>query len=185
MTNTAEYATYIIDLTDAMLNHRRGLSPQQINHLETIQRRAVEFITSFFLHEKADLDTLHNYLSYDAIQPISIIIGYSEYMLIGAAENMLPTYREAVEELRDCGYALRDDIQDMLADLLEFMENIGYESKSQAQSIQPVQKSQAKVIQPLAPRTASQEDATQPSRLIQPLAPKTEQKPIQRLQPLP
>jgi hypothetical protein len=186
---TTDYASYVIDLIDAMLNHRQGLNLQQVGHLETIHRRTVEFVTTFLLHEKADLDTLYAYLSYDAIQPISIIIGYSEYMLIYGAETLLPAYREAVEEIRDCGYTLRDDMQNMLEELVEFMESIGYESetKSLVQAVQLVQaiapreeitQAPHKPVQALAPR---QELTPQPSRLIQPLTPKVGPKPIQRL----
>lgn len=192
MAETTEYASYVIDLTDAMLEHRSNLDTQQISHLKTINRRAVEFVTTFLLHEKADLDTLYNYFSSDAIQPISIIIGYSEYMLICGSETMLPAYREAIEEIRECGYALRDDMQTMLDELVEFMETIGYESKAQA--TQPVQVIAAKEditevprkpIQAIAPK----EEITElPRKPIQALAPKEEitevpRKPIQRLQP--
>lgn len=192
MPDTTEYASYVIDLTDAMLDHRRGLNTQQVSHLETINRRAVEFVTTFLLHEKADLDTLYTYFSYDSIQPISIIIGYSEYMLICSDETMLPAYREAIEEIRDCGYALRDDMQGMLEELTAFMDTIGYERKDQA--AQPVQAIAAKEeitevprkpIQALAPK----EEITQtPRQPIQPLAPKEEiteapRKPIQPLAP--
>lgn len=186
MATTIEYASYIIDLTDAMLNHRRGLNLQQIDHLETINRRTVDFVTSFLLHEKADLDSLFSYLNHDVMQPIAVIIGYSEFMLMGGAGGMMPAYRDAVEEIRDCGYNLQYDVQAMLEELIEFMESIGYERVTRAQQIQPVQPppQAAKTIQPLAPKQPIKEcdDSTQPSR---PNAVQSAQsKPIRRLEPL-
>jgi hypothetical protein len=197
MTTTTDCASYIIDLSDAMLNHRNGLNAQQISHLETINRRAVEFVTEFLLHENSDLDTLFNFLSHEAIQPISIIIGYSEYMLIGGAETMRPVFREAVEEICDCGYSLRDDMQLMLEELVDFMDSIGYEHQDITTAVQPVQPAKLKPIQALAPKEeitdvprkpiqalAPKEDITEvPRKPIQALAPKAAPKPIQRLQP--
>jgi hypothetical protein len=185
MTTTTQCATYIIDLSDAMLNHRQGLSAQQIAHLETINRRTVEFVTEFLLHENSDLDTLFNFLSFQAIQPISIIIGFSEYMLIGGTESMLPVYREAIEEICDCGYSLRDDMQLMLEELVDFMDSIGYEHADVRQIPQTTQTSTIKPIQALAPK---EEITDIPRKPAQSFAPKEEitdvpRKPIQALAP--
>jgi hypothetical protein len=185
MTTTTDCASYIIDLSDAMLNHRTGLNAQQIGHLETINRRAVEFVTEFLLHENSDLDTLFDFLSHEAIQPISIIIGYSEYMLIGGAESMQPVFREAVEEICDCGYSLRDDMQLLLEELVDFMDSIGYEHKDATPIPQTAQTTTFKAIQPLAPK---EEITDIPRKPAQGFAPKEEitdvpRKPIQALAP--
>jgi hypothetical protein len=191
MTNTVDYAVYVIDLTDAMLNHRKGLNAQQIDHLGTINRRAVDFVTSFLQHENADLDTLFSYLSHDAMAPIALIIGYSEFMLMGGAGGMLPAYRDAMQEIRDCGYALQEDMQNMMEELQEFMESIGYERQTKTGQAAKVQESK-----PIQAIVAKEEETQPPSpKRIQPLAPKVSEsqvvtaqnspKPIQKIQSLP
>lgn len=125
---TLEYASYVIELTTAMLEHKRRLNTMHIDQIDTIRRRAVQFVTDMMLHENRPLDELVSYLNHDAMSPITIVIGFSELLLMEA--TMPQAFLEAMEEIRDCGYLIRDDIYDLRAQLLEFMENIGLKHRS-------------------------------------------------------
>ena len=131
--NTVEYGTYVIDLTAAMLEHKQRLNDMQIDQIETIHRRAVQFVTEFLQHENAPLDDLLSYLNHDAMSPITIVIGFSEMLLMEAAGPMPKPFMEAMDEIRDCGYNIRDDIYEMQEELLAFMESIGMTHKSRSE----------------------------------------------------
>lgn len=121
MENTVECATYVIDLTQAMLEYRQGLSDEQYEHIITINRRAVEFITSLIHNQSMSLDKFASYLNHDAMSPLTIVIGYSEVLLAGMCGDLPSDYREAIEQVRDCGQMLREDIQEMHTALRELL----------------------------------------------------------------
>lgn len=129
---TVEYGTYVIDLTAAMLEHRNRLTEEQAEQIETVHKRAIQFVTEFLQHENADLDTLLSYLNHDALSPVTIIIGSAEVMVMGMLGKMPKPFMDAIEEIRECGYLLRDDLYDMQRELIEFMESIGMQHQPRA-----------------------------------------------------
>lgn len=125
MSQMIEYGAYIIDLTDAMLEHRQGLNHEQIQRLQMMNRRAVDFVTTFLQHENASAPTLLNYLNHDAQNPLRIIMACSQMLISGNCGQMLPDYTQGVQEIFDCVCAIVEDVQQMRMDLQNFMETIG------------------------------------------------------------
>ena len=127
MAKSVEYGTYIIDLTGAMLEHRRRLEPNQVEHIKLIRNNAVNFVTDYLRHENAPLDRLMKFLSYDAQSSITIIIRACEMLSAGMYGELPGAFKEAIREIGDCGYAMHDDIQTTKEELEQFMTTIGLE----------------------------------------------------------
>ncbi len=108
-----DHATLIIDISLALIEHRRGLNDSQVASVETIHRRAVEFITSLIHNREMPLNTFASYLNHDARTPLTVIIGYSEVMLSDMLGELSPPYRDAIQQICDCGYILDEDITEM------------------------------------------------------------------------
>jgi hypothetical protein len=125
LTSSVEYATYIIDLSMAMLEHRVGLTDAQAQRLQMIHGRAVDFLTDYIQHESSNLPELLEYLSQDAQTPLRIIIGCSDMILNGSCGLIQETYAEAIEEIRDCGSIIQNDMEDMRASLQNLMSDLG------------------------------------------------------------
>jgi len=111
--NTVEYGSYIIDIIDAMLEHKHGMTNDQIEHVLTIRRRAVGFITDFLQAEAQPLEQFRSYLSHDAMSPITIVIGYAEILLMDSFGELTGPYRDAMDEILKCGYAMKEDIHEL------------------------------------------------------------------------
>jgi hypothetical protein len=125
MTSTIEYATYIIDLSMAMLEHRIGLTDAQAQRLQMIHGRTVDFLTEYIQHESSNLSELLIYLSQDAQTPLRIIIGCSDMILNGSCGEVQEAYADAIEEIRDCGYIIQNDVEDMYENLQNLMSDLG------------------------------------------------------------
>lgn len=125
MASAVEYATYIIDLTDAMLEHRQGLNEPQVQRLQMIQRRTVDFLTDYMQHESSSLSNLLSYLGDEAPKPLRIIMGCCDMLLSGNYGVMQPAYLEAVQEILDCGYEIQNEVEEMYENLRDFMQNMG------------------------------------------------------------
>jgi signal transduction histidine kinase len=134
MASFIHYAVYIIDLTDAMLTNSSGLNEQQVDFIQTIHRRSVQFVTDFLQYENGSLDHYLSYLNHDAMSPLSVIIGYSEFMLMGGAGDIQTEYREAVEEIRNCGHYLRDQVTRTQKRVLKFMKQAGIIHRSRGRA---------------------------------------------------
>ena len=107
-----EQSTFIIDLSQAVLDHSGGLKKDQVEHLEAIHRRAVEFITEFLQKQSEEIEVFRSYLNHDALSPITIIVGYADMLLMDT--QLADPYREAFQQIRDSGNTLRDLVQEML-----------------------------------------------------------------------
>jgi len=92
-----------------------------------INRRSVGFVTDFLQHEKGSLDGLVSYLNHDAMTPLTVVIGAGEVLVMGMCEPLPPAFHEAVAEILEYAYALREELLMMLDDLLHFMKRVGYE----------------------------------------------------------
>lgn len=125
MASTVEYSSYIIDLCTAMLDNPRGLTSAQIQRVSMIRRQTVNFLTDYLRHESSSLPQLLYYLGKEAASPIRIIIGCSDMILSGRCGEVQRNYGEAIGEIRDCGYAIYDDVEDMHKNLSELMSNLG------------------------------------------------------------
>lgn len=125
MGQTVDYGAYIIDLTDAMLEHGQGLTDAQIQRLQMINRRAVDFVTLYMRNEDGSAPDLLNFLSHDAQTPLRIIMGCSQMLLSGQCGPLRPVYAEAVDEIYECVCSMIADVQQMRMDLQTFMEAIG------------------------------------------------------------
>jgi hypothetical protein len=127
MANPIEYATYINDLTDSMLEHRAKLNKEQLHRIGLINHRAVEFITGYMRNEAIPAPALLQYLSVDAQEPLRAILGNCKKMLSGQCGDMEADYAEAVNEIQQCVYEMVDEIQQLCHDLRQFMATIGME----------------------------------------------------------
>jgi hypothetical protein len=125
MTSSVEYATYIIDLSMAMLEHRIGLTDAQAQRLQMIHGRAVDFLTEYIQHESSGLLELLDYLGKDAVSPLRIIIGCADMILNGQCGIVQEAYAEAIEEIRECSYCIQNDIEDMYENLQNLMSDLG------------------------------------------------------------
>jgi hypothetical protein len=125
MPNPIEYASYIIDLTNAMMGHQQGLSHEQFYRINLINHRAVTFITTYMQKENISAFALLEYLSEDAQQPLRSIRGNCKKMLAGEFGNFDDDYVEAIEEIRACAHEMVYDIQQSCRDLRQFMATIG------------------------------------------------------------
>ena len=127
MPNPIEYATYIIDLTDAMMEHRKGLNAEQFHRIGLINHRAVQFITLFMQKESVSAPALLQYLTEDAQEPLRSIRGNCKKMMSGEYGEFEPDYAEAIQEIYDCVYEMVGDVQQLCRDLKQFMAAIGIE----------------------------------------------------------
>lgn len=127
MDHIIHYGTNIIDLTQALLDHRHGLTEQQIDQVETMRRRAVEFVTDFYQMQSVPVRRLRRYLNHDALSPVTVIIGYSEVLLMGAVGELTGPYLEAVRQICDLGYALHESLQHLHDEVWAFMQEMGIE----------------------------------------------------------
>lgn len=125
MTSTTEYSSYIIDLCTAMLDNSQGLNKAQVQRVSMIRRQTINFITEYLRHESSSLPDLLYYLDKEASSPLRIIIGCSDMILSGKCGDIQQDYGDAIGEIRDCGYAIHEDIEDMHKHLSELLGNLG------------------------------------------------------------
>lgn len=125
MATAVEYASYIIDLSTAMLDHRVGLTDAQAQRLTMIHHKAVDFLTEYVQHESSNLPELLDYLGQDAQTPLRIIVGCADMILNGNCGAVQEAYGEAIEEIRDCSYSIQADIEDMHGNLHNLMSDLG------------------------------------------------------------
>lgn len=119
-----EYASQILDITSIVLQHSSGLNNDQIQHVETIQRRAFQFTGDYMQKQSVPIQELRRYLNHDALSPITVIIGYTEVLLMEANGALTGPYREAVKEINNFGYALHEEIKDMHEQVWNFMQQM-------------------------------------------------------------
>ena len=188
MAKIVDYGTYIIDLADAMIDHQQGLSNQHLSRLSVIRDRSVRFVTSCIQHENSDLETLYSFLDGDGLKSVMFVISYSEYLLMD--DSLHTAYTDAIGRIRDCGFAIRDELNQMKEDLVGFMGKIGL-------SVPQPESSSNKRIKRLQPVSALQVDyldnepeplpvqAGMPIRRLQArntTNQQSEQKPVRRIQ---
>lgn len=125
MTNAVDYASYIIDLSIAMLEHRVGLTDAQIQRLTMIHGKAVDFLTDYIQHENSNLPELLDYLGQSAQSPLQIIVGCADMILNGSCGIVQEAYADAITEIRDCGYSIQNEIEDMYESLYTLMSDLG------------------------------------------------------------
>ncbi|MCU0514726.1 MAG: hypothetical protein MUE40_19400 [Anaerolineae bacterium] len=119
MDNVVEYTTQIIDLCDLLLQHQERLSADQREHIATIYRRAVGFITEFMECQPGTIQAIASYLNHDALSPVTIMVGYSELLLMGGFGDLDEVVTEVVGYIRDYSYALMDELKDLQTLLVE------------------------------------------------------------------
>jgi len=127
MATTIDYAAHIIDLSDAMLEHREGLNDEQFKRVSVINRATVDFVTEFMQYETTSAPALLNYLTNQAARPLRAVMKNAKMMLIGECGAMENDYAEAVQEIFDCGRVIIEDVHHLRDDLQEFMKSIGME----------------------------------------------------------
>lgn len=120
-----EYASQILDITSLVLQHSSGLNSEQKQHVSTIHRRAFQFVDDYLNKQSVPVQELRQYLNHDALSPITVIIGYSEVLLMNGGGNLADPYREAIEEINNFGYALLEEIKAMHNQVWEFMQQMG------------------------------------------------------------
>lgn len=125
MATVGEYATYIIDISEAMLRYKKGLNREQFEHIKTIRRRTIDFITTFMQKQNAPPQEFGSYLNHDALSPITVIIGYAEVLLMGMEGDLPEAYQEALQNVRDCGYYLQEVIEETRDDVLGVLVSLG------------------------------------------------------------
>ena len=117
--NILQYSSYLIDLSNTLLEHRDGLTEHQAEIMDTIHRRSEQFQNDFLARYNTSIKKLASYLNHDALTPLTVIIGYSEMLLLEAAGPLEGDYREAVEYLRDCSYALHEEVVELQKIMVE------------------------------------------------------------------
>lgn len=120
-----EYASQILDITSLVLQHSSGLNCDQKNHVATIHRRAFQFVDDYLNKQSVPVQELRRYLNHDALSPITVIIGYSEVLLMEASGALADPYREAITEINNFGYALLEELKYMHEQVWDFMQQIG------------------------------------------------------------
>lgn len=121
---TLEYASQILDITSMVLQHSSGLNRDQIQHVETIHRRAYQFTSDYMQKQSVPIQELRRYLNHDALSPITVIIGYTEVLLMEASGRLAGPYREAIQEINNFGYALHEELKYMYDQVWEFMQQM-------------------------------------------------------------
>ncbi|MFW5691385.1 MAG: hypothetical protein ACOCXZ_02680 [Chloroflexota bacterium] len=117
-----EYASTIADISGAILDHRHGINDTQCEHIATIHRRALAFLNEYSSKQTLPVQQLRSYLNHDALSPVTVMIGYSEWLLGDAVGALSAPYRHAIEEMRDFAYALRDEIHYLHEHIWQFMQ---------------------------------------------------------------
>lgn len=125
MASTVEYGTYIIDLSAAMLDNPGGLTKAQGQRIVMIRRQAVNFLTDYMRHESSSLPNLLAYLSNDATEPLGILINCCNSILDGSCGTVHQNYGEAINEIRECGIAMYEEVEDMQQNLNQLMGSLG------------------------------------------------------------
>lgn len=120
-----EYASQILDITSLVLEHSSGLNRDQKQHIKTIHRRAFQFVDDYLNKQSVPVQELRHYLNHDALSPVTVIIGYSEVLLMEASGELADPYREAVMEINNSGYGLLNELKNMHAQVWEFMQEMG------------------------------------------------------------
>lgn len=117
-----DYASQILDITSLVLQHSRGLSIEQKKHVKTIHRRAFQFVGDYMDKQSVPIQELRSYLNHDALSPVTVIIGYSEVLLMDGMGELADPYREAITEVKNFGYALHEELKDMHEQVWNFMQ---------------------------------------------------------------
>jgi hypothetical protein len=127
MPSPIEYATYIIDLTHAMMEQHSGLNADQFHRIGLVNHHAVDFITKFMQKENISAPALLQYLTEDAQEPLRSIRGNCKKMLAGQYGEFEADYNEAIQEIYDCVLEMVEDIRQLCHDLKHFMASMGME----------------------------------------------------------
>jgi hypothetical protein len=127
MPNPIEYASHIIDLTNAMMEYRQELNEDQFYRINLVNHRAVQFITNYMRKESVSAPALLQYLTEEAQEPLRSIRGNCKKMLAGEYGVFDADYAEAIQEIHTCVYEMVDDIKQLCRDLKQFMATIGME----------------------------------------------------------
>lgn len=125
MDATLEYASQILDITSLVLEHSSGLNRDQKQHVKTIHRRAFQFVDDYLQIQNVPVQELRSYLNHDALSPVTVIIGYSEVLLMAGSGELADPYREAITEISNFGYALLNELKTMHDQVWEFMQQVG------------------------------------------------------------
>jgi|GEM_PF-6450869 len=125
MATTVEYGTYVIDLCTAMLDNPGGLNQPQAQRVAQMREATIKFLTEYLRHESSSLPDLLNYLGREATPPLRALIGHCNMVLEGKHGRIADDYGEAIVEIRDCGYAIYDEIEDMRENLEQLMGDLG------------------------------------------------------------
>ena len=120
-----EYASQILDITSLVLQHSSGLNRDQKQHVKTIHRRAFQFVDDYLQKQSVPVQELRSYLNHDALSPVTVIIGYSEVLLMDGSGELAGPYREAITEVNNFGYALLDELKFMHEQVWGFMQQVG------------------------------------------------------------
>ncbi len=120
-----QYAEQMIDLSDAILEHRHGLNDEQGRYMETIHKWSLDFITNLFEYQNTPLPQFRHFLNHDALTPLTVTIGYADILLMNALGELKDPYREAIQTIRDYSAGLMEEVRDLQQQLRDFMDSIG------------------------------------------------------------
>lgn len=172
MVKVVEYGTYIIDISDAMIEHRKGLNAEQIQILNQVRERAQCLVTKCLQNEHSDLTTLYYFLSGQAPIPVTHIINHCNFIL--RMWKLHLAYQDGIEKILACIIAVREELQQMKLDLINFMEKIGMEIPDRRYIHKPDPK--------VSNRATEAENLMNDPRMTAP-SPIKEKKPIRRISP--
>jgi hypothetical protein len=128
MDSVVEYTAQIIDICDVLLQHQNRLTDEQALHIDMIYRRSVGFITDFMQLQPGTIQSIASYLNHDAFSPITIMLGYSDLMLMGVFGDMDEVVREAVQYIRDYSGVLNEELKELQTLLVNLRERLTADS---------------------------------------------------------
>ncbi|MGB1288476.1 MAG: hypothetical protein ACPG7F_18220 [Aggregatilineales bacterium] len=101
----------IIQQTDKLLDDRATLSNRQVQKLQTIHRCTLDFLRTYHARHKLSQKQLQTYLQWEAINPITMMVGYSELMMMGFCGKFTDEQQKLIHELNRYCYMLQDMLQ--------------------------------------------------------------------------
>jgi hypothetical protein len=132
MDSVMEYTTQIIDLCDVLLQHQDRLTREQAEHIAMIYQRTVGFVTDFLQQQPGTIQSIAGYLNHDAFGPLTIMLGYSDLMLMGAFGEMDEVVREVVQYIRDYSGVLHEELKELQTLMVNLRQRLNIPSEAMA-----------------------------------------------------
>ena len=101
----------IIQKSGKLLDDRARLTDKQLKDMETVHRCALEFLRNYHSLYKLSPDALAHYLKWEAINQVTMMVGYSELLMMGFCGRLEEDQQRLVEDLTRHCYLLQDTLR--------------------------------------------------------------------------